>query len=457
MYKRIGYSLSILITVCILVLSMNGKGMAAGLRDIPANYSSEINFLINRHIINGYPDGTFKPDWNVSREEAMTMVGRAIGLNGKERATSFKDVKAGSYSSGYIQSALEKNIIALGDGKFRPIEKMTRGEMALWLEKAFNLTKTSDVYFSDVPTSGTVSHAINTIVTAGLANGYPDASFKPENPITRAEFSLLIARGLDSSFRVSATDYKPIGERIVTADSLNVRKGPGIEYAVIGALPRGSIVTYYYGNGDWVYITYGSTAGFVHRNYLAIPNVKHVIAIDAGHGDHDPGAVGNGIKEKDVNLAIALKVEKLLDKKGIQVVMTRTDDTYLTLQERVDVAVNKKADAFVSIHANSNTNSSANGTETYFSTAALSPRAESSKQLATFIQNRLYKALGTTNRGVKEGKFHVIYKNPLPSALVELGFISNASDAKKLASDDYRNRAAEAIASGIEDYYNWKK
>ena len=118
-------------------------------------------------------------------------------------------------------------------------------------------------------------------------------------------------------------------------------------------------------------------------------------------------------------------------------------------------AVNANADAFVSIHANSSTARDANGTETYYSTAAT--RAEDSKQLATFIQNRLYPALGTKNRGVKTADFHVIYKTPLPATLVELGFISNSSDASKLASDYYRNKAAEAIALGIQDYYNWKK
>jgi len=133
--------------------------------------------------------------------------------------------------------------------------------------------------------------------------------------------------------------------------------------------------------------------------------------------------------------------------------MTRRDDTYPTLSERVNIAVNSNADAFVSIHANSAT-PTASGTETYYSTAAT--RAEESKQLATFIQNRLYPALGTRDRGVKIANYQVIYKTPLPATLVELGFISNSSDSSKLASDYYRNKAAEAIALGIEDYYNWK-
>ena len=102
--------------------------------------------------------------------------------------------------------------------------------------------------------------------------------------------------------------------------------------------------------------------------------------------------------------------------------------------------------------------STASGTETWYSTA--STRADDSKQLATFIQNRVYKALGTKNRGVKvnrEPQIYVVTETPLPAALVELGFISNDSDASKLSSNYYRDIAAEAIAQGIQDYYNWKK
>ena len=135
--------------------------------------------------------------------------------------------------------------------------------------------------------------------------------------------------------------------------------------------------------------------------------------------------------------------------------MTRRTDIYPTLGQRVDIAVNAKADAFVSIHGNKFSRESANGTETYYSTASI--RADNSKQLATFIQERLYPALGTYDRGVRTANFQVIYKNPLPAALVELGFISNKDDASKLSSNYYRDKAAEAIALGIQDYYEWKK
>jgi len=245
---------------------------------------------------------------------------------------------------------------------------------------------------------------------------------------------------------VSVRDW-PSNVDVASWDVLNVRSGPGTAHSVAGSYKPGTAVTIYNYQGDWALVSNGSVTGYVNSYYLADPNVSKAptpgktITIDPGHGGHDPGAVGNGLQEKEINLSIALKVQKILEQKGINVVMTRTNDTYLSLSERVDVAVRKNSDTFVSIHTNSAAATSASGTETYFSSAALNSRSADSKQLATFIQKRLYPALGTKDRKVKDAGFQVIKKNPLPAVLVELGFISNSSDASKLGSDYYRNKA----------------
>ncbi len=473
MLQKLSYRISILVVACLFLTSLASKEAYASLKDIPTGYAKEINYLLDRNVVTGYPDKTFGPKLNVTREEAVTMVGRALGYNGKERQTSFKDVPATAWSSGYIETAYQNKLLTkASDGKFRPKDKMTRGEMAYLIQRAFNLTEKGTVSISDVKASGSLYEAINAIVTAGLSNGYPDGTFKPNNAMTREEFALFVARGLNEEFRVSM-NLEPIGEAYVNASSLNVRTGPSTNYLVVGTLANGTLVTIYKNEGSWAYISAGSLRGYVSQSYLVdslptpptppaqepepTPSTEKIIAIDAGHGGKDPGAIGNGLQEKEINLAIALKVEKILKDKRYTVVMTRTDDTFLELSERVDVAVKQKADTFVSIHTNSAANSSASGTETYYSTASLNPRAENSKKLATFIQDRLYKALGTSNRGVKEAGFHVIKKTPLPSALVELGFITNKNDSTKLASEEYRDKAAEAIALGIVDYYNWRK
>ena len=239
-------------------------------------------------------------------------------------------------------------------------------------------------------------------------------------------------------------------------DVLNVRSGPNSEHSVVGKLKMNKQVSIYRYEGDWAYIKSGNIAGYVNSYYLSSTQVKEAknkITIDAGHGGSDPGASGNGIIEKELTLDMAKRVESLLKKQGIEVVMTRTSDVYPSLKERVEIGVNSGSDAFISIHGNAAT-ASATGTETFYSSNT--NRAGDSKKLATFIQNRLYKAMDTRNRGVKDKDFYVIYRNPLPAALVELGFMTNAEDARKLKSNWYRDEAAEAIAQGVVDYFNWK-
>ncbi|MCY8599716.1 N-acetylmuramoyl-L-alanine amidase [Bacillus spizizenii] len=184
-------------------------------------------------------------------------------------------------------------------------------------------------------------------------------------------------------------------------------------------------------------------------NQLKNEIVGKKVFVDAGHGGYDSGAVGNGLKEKDVNLAVAKLVNSKLSKGGALPVMSRSTDVFLELSERVTKAKSNKADLFVSIHANS-ASASATGTETYYYTKY---ESANSKRLATEIQNRLYKAMNTQNRGVKIGNFHVIRESTMPSSLVELAFISNANDASKLKSALYQEKAAQAIYEGIIAYY----
>lgn len=175
-------------------------------------------------------------------------------------------------------------------------------------------------------------------------------------------------------------------------------------------------------------------------------NGKKLVVIDAGHGDHDPGAIGVTKKrEKDFNLALALKVQKLLaNEKNIQVVMTRTTDTFLQLKERAKIANSLKADVFISIHANSGP-STATGTETYY-------YHESDKALANALHKEIVKAMGLKDRGVRYGNFHVIRETTMPAALLEVGFLSNKNDEKKLFDSATQDRVAQAIVRGIKQY-----
>ena len=175
---------------------------------------------------------------------------------------------------------------------------------------------------------------------------------------------------------------------------------------------------------------------------------KGKIAIDPGHGGSDAGAVGpSGIREKDITLKVGLKVRDLLESYGYTVVMTRTTDTFVSLQERCDIANNSNADLFVSIHNNSFGDPSANGTETfsYFS-------YDEGGQVARSIQSKLVSALGLRNRGTKTADFYVLRNTKMPAALTELAFISNPTEEALLNTEDFQNKAAKAIVDGIIGY-----
>ena len=182
---------------------------------------------------------------------------------------------------------------------------------------------------------------------------------------------------------------------------------------------------------------------------------SQVLVIDAGHGGTNPGASGLGLLEKTVNLDTAQRLKEKLAKAPFKIIMTREEDTFPSLSERVSLAKKAKGNLFISIHSNSS-NGSGHGTETYYNSAANNPYVSDSILLANAIQKRLVEEGNLTDRGVKNGNLHVLRENNMPSVLVELGFIDNKSDNIKLKSATRRQTAAQAIYWGILDYYKQK-
>ena len=172
------------------------------------------------------------------------------------------------------------------------------------------------------------------------------------------------------------------------------------------------------------------------------------IFIDPGHGGNDSGAVGiNNLLEKDINLSVAKKVQDLLKSKGLEVILSRTNDKTLSLNDRTSAANSSKADCFISIHCNA-FNGEACGVETYsYST--------NTNDLATDIHEELLKSkCYTKNRGTKTANFYVIKNTNMRACLIELGFIDNIEDSKLLLQK--QDNLAEAIARGICKYLNIK-
>ncbi len=213
------------------------------------------------------------------------------------------------------------------------------------------------------------------------------------------------------------------------------------------------------------------------------------IVIDAGHGGKDPGAIGRkGLREKDVVLKVALKTRDALRKKGYKVILTRSKDTFLPLEERTAIANTKNADLFLSIHANSAPNRRARGMETYYLSlattkeekqAAALENAVSSKQLSELqsilsdimknskidesrkfagtVQSALAagmkKSYGNVkDLGVKKAPFFVLIGAQMPSVLAEIAFLSNKEEEKRLRSDSYLTALATELANGVEMY-----
>ena len=215
------------------------------------------------------------------------------------------------------------------------------------------------------------------------------------------------------------------------------------------------------------------------------------IVIDAGHGGKDPVAVGyRGTKEKDIALDVAKRLEKKLSKNmKVKIVMTRDEDIFLRLSERTKIANENNGSLFISIHTNAAEDRRASGFETFLigqnkneaavrvaarenavlelegstgkkltdedlikATIAQSAFASKSELFASLVQKEIKKRVQSKDRGVKQAGFYVLMGASMPNVLVELGFISNPSEEKKLRSPQYRDQLATAIYRAVEQY-----
>lgn len=190
------------------------------------------------------------------------------------------------------------------------------------------------------------------------------------------------------------------------------------------------------------------------------PRKDNLVVLDPGHGGNDTGARGTELDEKNVNLDIALKTGAILVKNGVDVEYTRKKDSTVGLEERALIANDLNAELFVSIHNNANTQNDKQGTETYFyaplSTPELYMQRDERQLLAKKLQQQLVSNLRRIDRGVKEANFSVLRNTTMPSALVEVMFISCPDEQALLKQDKYKTLAAEAIAQGILNYLDSK-
>lgn len=174
-------------------------------------------------------------------------------------------------------------------------------------------------------------------------------------------------------------------------------------------------------------------------------NSQYVVYIDPGHGGYDPGAQGNGVIEKDIVLNLGLRLKDKLEANGIKVVMSRTSDVYVSLEERSKGANNVSPNIFISIHINSAGAVSASGIETFY-------KKDIDKLLADKLQNKLISYTGAVNRGAKWEDFHVVRETNMPASLVECGFLTNINEANNLKNWAYQEKLINAMLDGALNY-----
>lgn len=474
-----------------------------------------VEFLAGAKVVSGYPDGTFHPGGALSRGQAAKMLVRQRGLVAEgDSSRRFSDVDA-AYSP-YVETAADKGwITGYSDGTFRPYAALQRQHMAVimmrslgWAEAAEALTRSQvaaqlDV-FSDAADIATEARPYVALALArGLFQGSTDGRLLPGASITRAQFSLVAYRAEVRDLAVAGairagTDHPDMtrvvfdlsaapgtvawhmsGSSVLVVDVAKaVADGGGADASVgspevqraatrqLSYRPQAVRITLTLDRfSRFEVVTLAPSDG--KGNRIVVDVFKRtdgppgsgppLIALDAGHGGSDPGAIGvTGVKEKDINLAITLEVDRILRETGLRTMLTRSDDSYPTLQERTDLANQAQASVFVSIHNNAAGDPASVGTETFYwgTDAAYSVEG---KRLAEAIQRNLVASLSTVDRGARTHwlNLHVLAESHMTAALAEVGFLTNAEEEARLNDPVYQKQAAAAVARGILEYLGW--
>lgn len=247
----------------------------------------------------------------------------------------------------------------------------------------------------------------------------------------------------------------------------NVRSTPSTSSDVVGRAPAGATYTYLATVNGWHKIQYDeNTVGYiadflVEFNGQIIPDetadvpqessntpiADSTIVIDAGHGGHDPGAVNQDMYEKHLTLNTALKLQHRLASTGANIIMTRSDDQYISLAGRVSDSLNSHADAFISLHYDAvATPNSMNGTTTYY-------YSDSDQGLAEAVNSSLASNSPLSNNGIRVGDYYVLRNNSRPSLLLELGYMNSDTDLEYIFTDQYQDQVADAIYQGLITYF----
>ncbi|MBS4194792.1 N-acetylmuramoyl-L-alanine amidase [Lederbergia citri] len=260
-----------------------------------------------------------------------------------------------------------------------------------------------------------------------------------------------------SSSYIEKMEKKPVGaiqeEIYISAlyDDTNIRKKPTLKSAIVGQASSKDVFKVLKKEGDWYQIEYTSgKLGYIASWIVTDTNEvsTKTIVIDPGHGGRDEGAAGaNGTIEKNLTLNAALLLSEKLKKAGFNVILTRSADEYVSLQDRAELAYIKNADIFISLHFDSIEDSSVHGHTTYY-------YYDDEVKIAEAIHNRITDAIHISDRGVRYGDYYVLRENQRPSILLELGYLSNPAEEQVIKTKKYMDKITNAIEKGLVDYFS---
>lgn len=421
--------------------------------------ASFIAAMEKENIIKGREPGVFDPEGKVTRAEMAAMLVRAYNLKSKVTGpvpTKFADLE-NHWGKEEVNILVELKLSLGTENGWKPNDSITR-------EQAAQLTAQTDKFSknSDRPVETKKMYIDRKFITyhaPSLSSGISANQHNPQMVEIKEERDgwIKIATSNGDKWTPLVEKTEVINEGFTTyAEASSSSKVMGTHNA--------QQVTVIEESGSWIRIRMGAGFQWVNKNQLNPVKQGNflegkAIIIDPGHGGVDPGHSGVKMDESAIVLDTSLRVQKLFEQKTpFTVLLTRNDDTRPgntpgeSLKKRVEFAQENKGDIFVSIHANG-FNEQVEGTETFYYRSATNPNSEESRVLAEKVQKRLVQALQSNDRGVKTENFYVVKYNTMPAILAELGFIDAKGEGEKLATEEWRQRAAEAIYQGILDYY----
>lgn len=467
--------------------------------EVPSYAVNAVATATQRRMVVNHPQvNELEPMVDITRAEMAALLYQALVALGQApaitspyivvpnmAAPSFADVQ-NHWALGFIKGLASQGFISgFADGTFRPDGEMTRAQYAILLATVFNPTpKRAAIAFPDVPPNFWAAPAIQRVSQGGLLSGSNDGNFLPNQPVTRLQVFLSLANGLAlpagnddrlSFYRDGNTI--PVYARKAMASAMASRlvvnypdrrvlhpnrpatraEVAAIVYQATVTLGRSPILLS-------PYIVEPNEGKTEPTNPVPVPVPvptppsaaprphSRLIVLDPGHGGSDPGAIGiGGLREKDVVLPITVAIATLLQQQGFRVLLTRSDDRTLELNERTRIANQAKADLLVSIHGNSAglDRPEIHGLETYHY-----PGSRPSQTLAATIHNHILKTVRVRDRRVREGNLFVLRHTTMPAVLVEVGFLTGQEDGPRLATPAYQRELARAIATGIAQYVN---